>query len=468
MDALLPRLDERDVVFVSHANPEDNTFATWLTLRLTREGYRVWCDVVRLKGGDDFWRDIEKAICERARKFVFVVSTVSNQKHGTLQELSVASTIARQLGDTSYIIPVKIDDLPFAEHNIQINRLIALPFNLGWADGFAQLLKALEDDGVPRPEQKGPSLVASWWNSRRLNHNILRNRSETLWTNWFPLKYLPKRLHVWDIPGGTKLPEVFPYPTYRSGNRLFSFADAESLTDEKESPTGGRGQSFNLSFKRDPPRKTGLQKHEVVTAVKQLLCDAWIAMAEQHGLPLYDLSRGRRALWFPKDYVPNDTVSFIGIDGKSARRDLCGYRTIRKANDDSFKRYWHFGIQVVPILYPSPVLSLRYHVFFTHDGKMIAGDDKYQHRARRGQCKDWWNDKWRDLLLAAVSCLTEGNSMLPLCVSPDSELAMEWRPVKYRSPVGYDDAKVRTTPVEDTRETDETDEDAEETILAET
>src|ERR1700704_3930110 len=100
MDALLPQLDERDVVFVSHANPEDNAFATWLTLRLIREGYRVWCDVVRLKGGDDFWRDIEKAIRERTRKFIFIISKTSNQKHGTLQELSVASTVARQLADT--------------------------------------------------------------------------------------------------------------------------------------------------------------------------------------------------------------------------------------------------------------------------------------------------------------------------------------------------------------------------------
>jgi TIR domain len=460
----LPSLDKRDVVFVSHANPEDNAFATWLALRLIREGYRVWCDVVRLNGGDDFWRDIEKSIRDRARKCIFVVSKASNQKQGTLQELSVASGVARQLGDSSFIIPIKIDDLPYAEHNIQINRLIALPFNLGWADGFGQLLSALDDDGVPRVELKGPSVVASWWNSNRLNRNILKRTPETLCTNWFPLRHLPKRLWFWTIPESSELPDVFPYPTYRSGNRLFSFANAESLTDESNSPTGGTGRSFKFSLKHDPPRSTGLLRHEVITAVKQLLCDAWLAMAEQHSLPIYQLSSRRKSLWFPDGHVKDNTVYFDGTDGKKARRDLCGYLTVRKSNGDTFKRYWHFGLEAVPILYPSPVLALKYHVVFTHDGKTIAGDAKYQHRARRGQCRLWWNDKWRDLMLAAVSCLTEGNSLLPLCMSPDSETAMEWRPTKYESPVSYDDAQIRITPTEEICESD--DEHAEETILA--
>ncbi|HEY3394302.1 MAG TPA: toll/interleukin-1 receptor domain-containing protein, partial [Lacipirellulaceae bacterium] len=213
--------DKRDVVFISHANPEDNAFATWLTLRLTREGYRVWCDIVRLKGGDDFWRDIEKAIREHTRKFVYVVSKVSNQKVGALRELSVANAAARQLADNSFIVPVKIDDLPYSEHNIQINRLIAIPFNQGWASGYSQLLSAFEDDNVPRPETVGPSIAASWWNSYRLNKEILKRRPESLWTNWFPLTQLPKLIWLWKIPDEAKLPEVFPYPTYRSGNSLF-------------------------------------------------------------------------------------------------------------------------------------------------------------------------------------------------------------------------------------------------------
>src|SRR5208337_3659699 len=49
----------RNMVFVSHANPEDNAFAQWLALRLATQGYAVWSDVTRLLGGEDFWDDIQ-------------------------------------------------------------------------------------------------------------------------------------------------------------------------------------------------------------------------------------------------------------------------------------------------------------------------------------------------------------------------------------------------------------------------
>jgi len=52
----------RNMIFVSHANPEDNLFTRWLALRLAREGYPVWSDLTKLLGGEDFWRDIEVAI----------------------------------------------------------------------------------------------------------------------------------------------------------------------------------------------------------------------------------------------------------------------------------------------------------------------------------------------------------------------------------------------------------------------
>ncbi|MGH9689647.1 MAG: toll/interleukin-1 receptor domain-containing protein, partial [Candidatus Acidiferrales bacterium] len=61
----------RDMIFVSHANPEDNEFARWLSLRLANEGYPVWCDLTKLLGGETFWDDIQKAIKERTIKFLF-------------------------------------------------------------------------------------------------------------------------------------------------------------------------------------------------------------------------------------------------------------------------------------------------------------------------------------------------------------------------------------------------------------
>lgn len=456
-------LADRDVVFVSHANPEDNAFATWLTLRLTREGYRVWCDVVRLRGGDDFWKDIEEAIRRRTRKFIFVTSRSSNSKQGTLQELAVAAAVGRETSDAGFIIPVKIDDLPHREHNIQIHRLNAVSFSDGWEDGLAVLLKTLKDGSVPQPISTGPSNVASWWNSHRLNHALLKNTPELLWTNWFPLKGIPRALWVWNLPEDGLLPAKFPYPVYRSGKRLFSFADAKMLTGSEAAPAGGTGFSLTFNLTRDPPRKFGLTRYEVTTAVKQLLRISWEMTIEQRGLPFFELSNRRRSLWFPHGSVPEATAKFIGVDGKQQHRDLYGFKTIKRATGESHLRYWHFGLEALPILYPSPVLALKSHVVFTLDGKNVAGDAKVQHRARRSQCRSWWNDKWRDLMLAAVAQLSNGLPSIPLVATTDSQLTLDSRPITYQSSVSYEDQDLQPpTDAENTDEFEDDDEQVEE------
>ncbi|HET6179083.1 MAG TPA: hypothetical protein VFE61_19295 [Candidatus Sulfotelmatobacter sp.] len=42
----------RDTLLLSHANPEDNEFTLWLALQLANDGYRVWCDLTKLLGGE--------------------------------------------------------------------------------------------------------------------------------------------------------------------------------------------------------------------------------------------------------------------------------------------------------------------------------------------------------------------------------------------------------------------------------
>ncbi len=447
MSHSLPPLEDRDIVFISHANPEDNAFATWLTLRLAREGYRVWCDVANLMGGDDFWRDIETCIREHTRRFIYVLTRTSNRKQGPMQELAVAADLARQLNDSGFIVPVKLDDLPHSEHNIQLHRLNALTFTPGWQDGLVSLFKTLDDSAVPRPLQDGAAQVASWWNANRLNHEILQKKPEFLWTNWFPLTGLPSHFWVWEIPEDAKLPENFPYPTYRMERRLFSFADSTALTGDLRTPTGGKGQCVSLHLQRDPAVKTGLKKHEVTTAVKQLIRQAWAQMAKQQCLPVYELSNRRQTIWFPTSAAEGNTVEFNGVDGKKCRRDLCGYKTITRLSGEKYKRYWHFGLEAAPALYPSPVLALKSHVVFTHDGKNLAGEAKYQHRARRSQCAMWWNDKWRDLTLAAVARLADGDS-ISLPVGPSTSLAIESCPLKYSADVSYADADVRPPSIE--------------------
>ena len=91
-----------DMVFVSHANPDDNDFARWLALQLANEGYPVWCDLTRLLGGEKFWEDIENAISNRTAKFLFARSHPPNTKSGTLVRRDVPAGARDRFVCTSY------------------------------------------------------------------------------------------------------------------------------------------------------------------------------------------------------------------------------------------------------------------------------------------------------------------------------------------------------------------------------
>jgi hypothetical protein len=92
----VPFAPSRDTILLSHANPEDNEFTLWLALQLANEGYRVWCDLTKLLGGEVFWDNIEEVIKTRAVKVLYVLSRTSNAKDGPLKELHFAQGVAKK------------------------------------------------------------------------------------------------------------------------------------------------------------------------------------------------------------------------------------------------------------------------------------------------------------------------------------------------------------------------------------
>jgi hypothetical protein len=69
----------RNKIFISHASPDDKNFTKWLALKLIGLGYEVWCDLLFLDKGADFWIRIEKEIRDSSSKFLVVLSSFSNQ-----------------------------------------------------------------------------------------------------------------------------------------------------------------------------------------------------------------------------------------------------------------------------------------------------------------------------------------------------------------------------------------------------
>jgi hypothetical protein len=156
--------EKRVALFISHANPEDNQFTIWLGAKLSALGYEVWADLLRLRGGDDWQRKLERALRNRARKVLLVANPMAVDKQGVRNELQIASTVGRTIGDHEFIIPLRLApfDAPFLIAHAQY-----IDFQRGWALGFAELLRTLEETyKVPRRVVDGTAI----WRDIQLIH----------------------------------------------------------------------------------------------------------------------------------------------------------------------------------------------------------------------------------------------------------------------------------------------------------
>lgn len=420
----------RDVLFISHANPDDNEFVQWLTLRLASLGYHAWSDVARLLGGEDFWRDIETAIRQHSIKVLYVLSRASNQRDGTLLELKVAHDVRKKESISDFIIPLRIDDLPFNEFNIQLANLNAIDFSKGWAAGLRQLIAKLEKDAVPKNPSFGPDAVRQWWENAFNVEEGTTSAEEVHLSNWFPVG-LPPTVYTHAVIGLLDREEPsFPFPTkFRNGIVTFApAADVEPWLGTLRIQSTVAVPTRELLSNED--WKTQRDNRDMVT---YFLNEAW-KMGVAKRLAAYEMSGGRVAFYFDVQTLPDPDVKFVGIGGKASRRGLMGYKTTPKG-----KRHWHFAASARGAVHPQPVLMVRSHVLFSDDGKQLWESPRQMHRARRSQCKNWWNDDWRDRLLATMTWLADGEPTLALPLGTSVHGNVGIRPLEFLSPVTLDE-----------------------------
>ncbi len=432
-------------MFISHANPEDNNFVRWLGLQLTREGYAVWSDITKLIGGETFWAAVEDAIRNHTAKFVFVLSRASYAKQGPLEELSIARTVAKTITASDFIIPLRIDDIPFGDINVALHRLNAIDCGASWADGLYRLLEKLQKDEVPKDAERfNATSVASWWKAHCDGAEIIKQKAEEHLSNWFAIERLPPTLYIYETsnePGGGDA----KYPTFRERNFLLSFASASDL---------GLGSAPSRQVATDALLNGGRTAFPFTSytgrdAIVNVLRQAWQNHMAAIGLPLHRMSKKEAFDFTTNILAGRKRLSFDLTDLLSGQRSLVG----------QFRgRTWHFALSADVYLEPRPLYAIYSHVLFSEDGTKIWESDARLHRARRTACKDWWNQHWRDRLLAAVSWIAKKQDGKKMSLPLGSAVAIlvPTTPMLFTCPIGYEDSVVTADPsVADDRVDDE-------------
>jgi hypothetical protein len=418
-------MSDRDVVFISHATPDDNEFVRWLGTRLTAYGYKVWADIFDLAGGTPFWNSIEEALRKRALKVVFVVSKAScdPDRSGVRNEISVADAVKKSLKNPEFIIPVRVDDVPFRELPIQIHQLNAIDFTAGWGAKLAVLVETLTKAKVPRVVTDLTAEFDRWRQASVRSDVVVERGDEPLLTSILPILRLPEEISFYEYDGEKrKFEEVvraLPHPFAMHNRLLVSFSAAHEIQahlppDLTVSLRGtARFADFLDGAVTDP---IGPRRGDANNWAVRMLRESFEAHLAQRGLLSYEASAGT-VMFFPKDLLPDDRVYYVNAKDKRTYKQVVGFSKVLNA-------HWHLGMRAVVRLGETPTVRLRPYVVFSRDGRQPLQDAGEMTKLRRRFCKSWFNHIWRPLWQAFFEFFGDGSETVRIALGEHRDWAV--------------------------------------------
>lgn len=444
---------DRRLIFVSHANPQDNYATLWICSRLAAAGYEVWSDLTQLIGGELFWKDIQEAIRTHAAKVIFLVSHSSAAKDGFLNELSIASGTERTEGLSDFLIPCRLDDIPHNDLPAQLHRRNAIEFSGGWHRGLGQLIVKLQKDNVPR--KMGGSQDEFWAWSKAFLHSdagVIRN-AEKLYSSWISVPELPSSIRIHRRnPGHSLTRQDWNWPVVPFGSDLLlSFAASNELSDATATQAVILEKDISLDVFQETTSNTPLgklSKHDVSNVLVDLTRQAWDRFCERRRLFPFELASGQKCWYMPLPSSGIERHLFVDMHGKNRKKALIG-------RSDKYDVFWHLAVQAHPVFGTFPRLGLSLHIIFTSDGKTPLVSAKRMHRLRRTFCKNWWQWQWRDLLLVFLAWCTKQTTALEIPVSGSRSIRAGARPMVFNAPVSTPEAQVAGVVLEEPLEAED-------------
>ena len=426
------RFDQKsnDHLFVCYTK-DDEALATWLTRKLTAEGYKVWCQHISLLGEDEYPADVEEAIRTRTFSMLALYSRASLAD----QEASLQRAIAHGLAGErrqDVLIPLEIEELDPRQLDSRTRRLVTIPFYESWAEGLSLLLKKLRSIDCPKPLKDGSVVAASSF----FGEDVLSG-PETLYSNCLPVRQVPKA--------------------------IYRFDSRRAISDELAEETGIRwafrktSETSFLAFHK-PPKDIAV-KYDVKSAGGS----SWRDLREINGIRSLDLATEliRKALlvkchergllfcpvsklhYFPSGLLDGDRLWYFQADGKKNFVASAGQRKYRTPSVSEEYRYHlspRFSVRRDMGREFTVLLKIRVK-FADVNGDPLPG--KKVSSRRKHLCQNWWNDDWLSRTLAICHHLSEGSDSIIVGagrgVLAKDHLIIDAMPLHWTVPVGIDE-----------------------------
>lgn len=421
----------RRTVFVTHATPQDNDFALWLSAKLATAGYKVWVDRNRLRGGDDFWDEIDQVLREQSIKQI-IVFTQHIRKPGVKKELAIGSAVGMRLKDPNFMIPIRADDVSFSDAPPEFIRGNILNAHPNWHDCLEDLLLALHEEQVPRSDSPDADVLARIIDAREDGRRFVIERPEALLTNWFPITP-PARLRYYGFDCGQDDMKRWlrdcGVPHVPRGRLAGTFADpaAFAMSSSFDVPLQSAYDIPFDAFREGKDLGPFVDKKDASRSLVNLLRQQFDLLAKERGLLPVTFASKETGWFFPAGLIEGQKVTFQAPDGRRVSRVLSGkFGTLQ----------WHLCFLAKPRLWPELVYRVHATIVLTKDGRTpLPGEQT--HKRRRRCTKSWWNDVWRDRILTGVRFLSGGESQVTLTAGHEHFTFSAW-PMESSIPVSYD------------------------------
>lgn len=421
----------RKAIFISHATPEDNHFVRWLGAKLTAIGYEVWADVMRLHGGADWSRLLEDALRKRSIKMLLVCTAMGMEKQGVRNEIEIATGIARQLSDDSFIIPLRLEHY---EPPFRIAHAQYINFESSWAQGFLELLELLQNQEITKFPSDG---LQVWVDAQTEGASKLLKKSEPLVSNWLEIQHQPTNIYFCEAPIGYSLQQfqnrqlhTWPLVPHRNGVITFSEPNSEKIMASDISAQVKASIDTHAFIHFGWP-ELGIDSFQAQRMIADITVQAFDKYCNDRGLKGY-MGSGRKLSWWGDiKTAPLEKVKF-DWGFKRGARQIIGASKKRQI-------HWHYAINVQYRSSPFRHLRVSSRLVFSENGLNPIEDTRRAHVLRRSFAKGWRNPRWRDMLCAFLWWLSDNKSLLQLGVGESVFIAAHIPPVQFSCPVSVDE-----------------------------
>lgn len=427
----------RDHLFISYAW-EDEALAEWLCLKLTSEGYRVWCDRFKLLGGESYPQDIDDSIKYRTFRLIALLSRFSISKPNPTKERTLALNIARDR-NIDFLIPLNLDGLKPTELNWMISDLTFIPFDESWAEGLKKLLKKLESINAPMPLKNGKQIAAETFFPKE----IISNSPETIHTNLLKFIQIPEAIKRFQLnrklEKGEKEFLSKSWAFYQiDKNTVLSFHSPQNILHNNLIAKYNGGSAWQLVKEID-----GIKTINVVT---NLLKKSLITKCLGNGL---EWSKDHHYLYFPKGLMNKDKIIFKDYYGKKTWLLAVSERKNRQqANKLASKYRYHLSptFKIMRNINEEILLRLKVRLYITWDN----GEPMLPRSAlsrRKNICKYWYNHEWLNKLLAICQFLSEGEETITIGELPNEKIVISSNMLKFTAPFGINEELLAKKPI---------------------